>query len=162
MSMQFRPLLPHDSPRVYATLLEDPIAFHWRFDGGVPTYDAFVRHLDAATAAQFVIETGGTGLGYAAAYSVDHRLRIAHLALVVPPADRGAGYGRAAIAQLLAACRVVLPVRKYYAEVLEPSGYFVHTLERLPGEREVTLPEHVYANGRYHDSHVVGIPVAAA
>lgn len=153
-----RPINPDD----YATLFHmatDPRTIQrWRFRGGTPSYEDFLRHLWDKVLSQFVVVSKASGeiLSLVVAYGADHRNGNAYLAVLKNPESTNAS-SLEGVLIFLNYLFSTFPLRKLYLEVpefnLTQFSAGVGTIMQSEG----VLKEHDYFEGRYWDLHILAI-----
>lgn len=145
--------------------MNDPEVLRWLGSHGVPFSRADVqRYLESAyqnadTLIELAVEThDGRHIGGAALRNIEKWARKAEFGILIGEADcRGKGYG-SEVTQLIvdfAFGRLNLHKVWLTVNVENPAG--IRAYQKAGFQIEGTLRDHVYARGRYYDSHIMGV-----
>ncbi|HMJ78693.1 MAG TPA: GNAT family protein [Iamia sp.] len=159
------PVTRQDHPFLYQLSIDTAIASSWRFRGHVPSFEEFSTQVNQAVLTQFVVgeRAGGEGsearIGHVVAYNAD--LRNGHCAIAVAMAAPvvGLGAGMRALTLIIDHVFATWNFHKLYAEV--PDFVFDGVEEGLSDstmlgfQLEGRFRDHVFAEGRHHDVHIV-------
>lgn len=163
----FAPVTRQDHPFLYQLAIDSAIASSWRFRGHVPSFEEFSTQVNQAVLTQFIVgekaggAAGETRIGHVVAYNAD--LRNGHCAVGVAMASSivGLGAGMRALALLIDHLFATWNFHKLYAEV--PAFVFEGVENGLADSTvlgfhvEGRFRDHVFAEGRHHDVHIVAI-----
>lgn len=111
-----------------------------------------------ATEYTFVIEADGRLLGECSLHAIDWRNRNAQVGICIwSPLDRGNGYGRRAVSELMAWAHDELGLLRLEAWILAGNGASRALFSRLGFTHEGTLVGRYRHGGRQHDVCVYGL-----
>lgn len=157
--VRLRAVAPNDLPVLYVMVTHDEIAYRWRFNGVIPTYESFVKSLNVGVLIQFVVTSTGNNevLGLVVAYNADLRNRHAYGVVLVTPRLIGSGIGMEAMALFLNYLFTTWDFRKIYFESL--SFNFIQFRSGLGKHfhQEGLLRGHYYFADRYWDNHILAL-----
>ncbi|GEA94092.1 GNAT family N-acetyltransferase [Weissella viridescens] len=158
--MQLRPLEKRDLPYIYkqenarrvmALWFEEP---YTSFDELEILYDKHV--LDQAER-RFVIDVNDEFAGVVELVYIDNLHRNTEIQIIVEEKFQGQGLAQEAMRAGLEYAFNVINMHKVYLYVDVENTAAVHIYKKIGFEMEGTLKEQFYANGRYHDSYMMGM-----
>ncbi|MER7486579.1 GNAT family protein [Streptomyces sp. NPDC126497] len=100
---------------------------------------------------------GGTLIGTAALWGIDHHNRSAHLGLGLLPSARGKGYGTDVVAVLCHYGFVVRGLRRLQVETLSDNTAMLRSAERNGFVREGVLRSSAWVMGEFLDEVLLGL-----
>jgi RimJ/RimL family protein N-acetyltransferase len=102
---------------------------------------------------------GGTLVGVAALWKIDHHNRSAHIGLGLLPSARGKGYGTDAVAVLCHYAFVVRGLHRLQIETLSDNVAMLRSAERNGFAREGVLRSAAWVMGEFLDQVLLGLLV---
>jgi len=152
-------MLPPFYDQLYSLVVSDPVAFRWRFQGIVPTFESFRESLESGVFSQFVVaprESKDVAIGYVFAYNASLSDGHAYMAALV---DRKQGAGLVeAVLLFLRYLFVGWPFRKIYMESIEFNiRQYASAVNRGLMREERRFPEHRFYDGKYWDESTFAI-----
>ncbi len=154
-----RELRPNDVDFLYSISTASTTAFRWRFRGGTPAPDTFIREMWSNVLAQFMVtdKKDGRPLGLVVCSDPNFLDGYAYLAAVVAPQYVGTGALVEAVALFIFGVFRNWNFRKLYMEAPEFNvdqvrsglGGFFHEEGRLQAHR--------FYNGHYHDQLILAL-----
>ncbi len=157
-NVQLRPVLPSDTEFLYLLATSPQTGYRWRFNGYVPSVEAFDAGLWADVLVQFVVESvdGNVPIGHVMAYGASHSHGHVHFGIVTRP-DVRSGRGIEASALMLDYLFATWDFHKIYAEV---AGYNLSQFRSVVGRyatEEGRLHSHIWYGGKAWDQHILAI-----
>lgn len=157
--IELRPITGGDYGFLYALELGPQNGFRWRFRGGTPSLDVFVRSLHEGVLASFVVwrrDPEQQRIGIVTAFAADHVAGHCELAVAVDPQYQSTGLGFEGLALFIEYCFQCWPLRKLYFKALEFNLDQFGSMQRLI-EVEGRLREVVYFDGRLWDECIASL-----
>ncbi|MGH9044284.1 MAG: GNAT family N-acetyltransferase, partial [Acidimicrobiales bacterium] len=154
--VHLRPVVPADYPGLYAMATSPGQGYRWRFRGGLPSFDDFVRTIGQGVFLQYLVESNSdrSALGLAVCYNADFRNNHAYIALQASARTSGKGYALEGGRLLLDYLFSCYDFEKIYAESPE---FVIDSFQSGIGARfveEGRLRNHERFMGRYWDLYV--------
>lgn len=158
--MQLRPLEKRDLSYIYrqenargvmALWFEEP---YTSFDELELLYD---KHVLDQSERRFVIDVEDEFAGVVELVYIDNLHRNTEIQIIVEEKFQGNGLAQEAMRAGLEYAFNVINMHKVYLYVDVDNEAAVHIYKKIGFEMEGTLQEQFYANGRYHDSHIMGM-----
>jgi RimJ/RimL family protein N-acetyltransferase len=154
-----RPVLGQDYDMLMKAELAQPDGLLYRYRGQTPSPESFVANLWNGVLNQQIIADIRTGqpVGIVAAYNADFRNGTAYLAAFVFPEFRRAGWPLEGVKLFLDYLFFAFPIRKLYAEVLEPNARQFGSATGSLLHEEGRLRSHEYLGGVFVDRLVLAL-----
>ncbi|MGI0132433.1 MAG: GNAT family N-acetyltransferase [Thermoplasmata archaeon] len=164
-TVRLRPPRPDDLPEIFPWYNDPEIVAPFdRFN--LDTFEGFRRSVaeapldEASTAPRFIVEriADGRRLGFVGYYRSHPVLALTDIWYVLgDPHERGKGYGREAVGQLIDHLFATTDVARVGATCDVENVPSYRLLERLGFRREGTLRDALFHHGRWHDVALYGI-----
>jgi RimJ/RimL family protein N-acetyltransferase len=113
-------------------------------------YNSVVANRDSRSR-YWAVDADGTLIGMAGLTGIEWENRISEVSLILDPAQRGKGYGEAALTLLLEQAFANLNLHIVYGECYECNSSVGFWRKMLP-TYTTTLPQRKYWQGKYYDS----------
>ena len=153
-----RPLTAKDPPALYEIACSDSVARRWRFQGLLPTYEAFVGALDQGVFVQYVVstKTKHRTCGMVTAYNSNLKDRYCFVAGFADKLAQRGGLGVESFLTFLRYLFLTVDYRKIY---IEAPGYslpqYKSTVDKGVLTEEGRLREHYFLDGQYWDQYIL-------
>jgi len=158
--MRLRPLEKRDLPHIYkqenarrvmALWFEEP---YTSFDELELLYD---KHVLDQSERRFVIDIDGEFAGVVELMYIDNLHRNTEIQIIVDTPYQGKGIAQAALELGIEYAFQVINMHKVYLYVDVKNAAAIHIYKKAGFSLEGTLKEHFFAEGQYHDSHMMGL-----
>jgi RimJ/RimL family protein N-acetyltransferase len=148
-----RPVVAGDYGWMFALEMDPETLPFYRHRARTPTFDDYVRSISSGVLAQFVIFRldDSQPVGLVAAYGADLRNGHARIAAILGPAFRKAGWPLEGIRLFVRYLFDEFPLRKLYADVLDPIAASTGLARGDLGVLEARYVEHEYVDGEWID-----------
>lgn len=166
---RLRPVENSDLPALYAFATHEKTFWRWRFNGVVPTMDAFVRNIATGVLVQYAVlarqveagpAQGGAQnplVGLVVAYNADLRNGTTYLATLATEHLMGRGVIMEASFVFMDYLFTTWPLRKIYSEVLSFNYEQFRSGVGRNFQEQGRLREHYYMGGRRWDQYVIAV-----
>jgi RimJ/RimL family protein N-acetyltransferase len=156
---RLRALEEVDYPLLYQIASSPEVAYRWRQRGQSVSPASFASSLWDGVLSQFAVThvLSGDVLGLVTAFGANFADGHVHIATLLKPTAQRRGAPLEAVTLFMEYLFRTFPLRKIYGESVGFNFAQVPTStgNRSPFVEEAVLPEHVYWNGRYWDTHIV-------
>ena len=157
--VRLRAVGPVDYPRLYQAAVSNEVAWRWRYGGGLPSYEDFLRTFSNGVLTQLAVTSANSdsAIGLVVAYSASLANRTVYLAAMIEHESVGAGQGGEATMLFVRHLFRTWDFEKVYLEVpeynMEQFASGVNTLFST----EACLKSHLYGAGRRWDQYTLAI-----
>ncbi|MFC4761012.1 GNAT family N-acetyltransferase [Fructobacillus durionis] len=158
--MNIRPLEKRDLPHIYRQKNSRSVMALWfeepynSFDELTLLYD---RHVLDQTERRFVIEKDGEFAGVVELMEINTIHRHAEIQIIIDSKFQGHGLAQAGMRAGIEYGFNVLNLHKIYLYVDVDNAAAVHIYKKIGFEEEGCLKHHFFAEGKYHDSYMMGL-----
>ena len=151
--VQLHHVLPRHTRFLYEMAIDGENSVRWRFNGAVPSFDAFQAQLWPGVLSQFmvVLRRSQRPIGLVVVYNADIEMRYAYIGGVAVPSAQKTGIMNEAFAVMLDYIRCMWPMDKVYMEFLDYNREQYASSFRSTLTEEARLREHAFYGGRYWD-----------
>lgn len=155
--IQLRPVLPSDHEFLYRLATDEQLGFRWRFNGYMPSIEAFVSSLYAPEVfVQFAVDsaTSGERIGYSVAYNADLRNRHAFYALLMADNPAGGAHLGVGAETAILSLNYLFQTWDFHRVYVEVAEYNLPQFESVIGHvftEEGRLTENLWYAGRWWD-----------
>lgn len=158
--MKLRPLEKRDLPYIYEQENSRRVMALW-FEEPYSSFDElqilYDRHILDQTERRFVIEDNESFIGVVELMDIDTLHRHTEIQIIIHSKYQGHGYAQSAMKAGIEYAFTVLNMHKVYLYVDVKNASAVHIYKKIGFIAEGTLRQHFFAEGRYHDSLMMGI-----
>ena len=160
LEMKIRPLEKRDLPYIYQQENSRKVMALW-FQEAYTSFDElqllYERHVLDQTERRFVVEDKDQFIGVVELMYIDGLHRHTEIQVIIHPAHQGHGYAQSAIKAGIEYAFKVLNMHKVYLYVDVDNAAAIHIYKKVGFTQEGVLRGHFFAEGKYHDSMMMGI-----
>ena len=158
--MKIRPLEKRDLPYIYQQENSRKVMALW-FQEAYTSFDElqllYERHVLDQTERRFVVEDKDQFIGVVELMYFDGLHRHTEIQVIIHPDHQGHGYAQSAIKAGIEYAFKVLNMHKVYLYVDVDNAAAIHIYKKVGFTQEGVLRGHFFAEGKYHDSMMMGI-----
>ena len=158
--MKIRPLEKRDLPYIYQQENSRKVMALW-FQEAYTSFDElqllYERHVLDQTERRFVVEDKDQFIGVVELMYIDGLQRHTEIHFLIHPDHQGHGYAQSAIKAGIEYAFKVLNMHKVYLYVDVDNAAAIHIYKKVGFTQEGVLRGHFFAEGKYHDSMMMGI-----
>ncbi|QEA45818.1 GNAT family N-acetyltransferase [Leuconostoc citreum] len=158
--MKIRPLEKRDLPYIYQQENSRKVMALW-FQEAYTSFDElqllYERHVLDQTERRFVVEDKDQFIGVVELMYIDGLHRHTEIQVIIHPDHQGHGYAQSAIKSGIEYAFKVLNMHKVYLYVDVDNAAAIHIYKKVGFTQEGVLRGHFFAEGKYHDSMMMGI-----
>ena len=158
--MKNRPLEKRDLPYIYQQENSRKVMALW-FQEAYTSFDElqllYERHVLDQTERRFVVEDKDQFIGVVELMYIDGLHRHTEIQVIIHPDHQGHGYAQSAIKAGIEYAFKVLNMHKVYLYVDVDNAAAIHIYKKVGFTQEGVLRGHFFAEGKYHDSMMMGI-----
>ncbi|AIG65377.1 GNAT family N-acetyltransferase [Weissella tructae] len=158
--MRLRPLEKRDLPHIYKQENARPVMALW-FEEPYTSFDElellYDKHVLDQSERRFVIDIDGEFAGVVELMYIDYLHRNTEIQIIVDTPYQGQGIAQAALESGIEYAFQVINMHKVYLYVDVKNEAAIHIYKKAGFSLEGTLKEHFFAEGQYHDSHMMGL-----
>lgn len=158
--MKIRPLEKGDLPYIYKQENSRKVMALW-FQEAYTSFDElqilYERHILDQTERRFVVENDEQFIGVVELVDIDPLHRHTEIQIIINSDYQGHGYAQLAMKSGIDYAFKVLNMHKVYLYVDVDNSAAIHIYKKVGFIEEGILRQHFFAEGRYHDSLMMGI-----
>ncbi|CAK8054606.1 GNAT family N-acetyltransferase [Eupransor demetentiae] len=158
--MNIRPLEKKDLPHIYQQRNSRSVMALW-FEEPYTSFDElsilYDRHVLDQAERRFVIEVDDQFAGVVELMDINTIHRHAEIQIIIHPDFQGQGLAQKGMLAGLEYAFSVLNLHKIYLIVDVDNAAAVHIYKKIGFQEEGCLKQHYFAEGKYHDSYMMGL-----